>query len=135
LKWLVKTNNLIDFGDRNLLRRVLGLAKGDPRIAHHIIPWEHAEHELVQKAAQGNGAFHLNELLNGIPLTTVQHSGSHSAYNARVLARLEALKVSLTNSGTFTPANARTQIENLVNNVIKPAITNNPNTPINEIIF
>ncbi len=133
LKWIKLTNGIIDFGDRGLLRKVLGLAKGDSRIAHHIIPWEHGVHDLVQKAAQGD--FHLNELLNGIPLTAIQHTGSHNLYNQRVMAHLTNIKTYLQNTGNYTPQAAKQQITNLINNVIKPALTNNPNTPINNIIF
>ena len=134
LKWLVKAD-VIDFGDRNLLRKVLGLVKGDARTAHHIIPWEQANHELVQKAAQGNDAFHMNELLNGIPLSPVQHAGSHNLYNEKVRERLDAIKEVLDNIGNFTPTKARQEIERLINDVIRPAIINNPNTPINQIVF
>jgi A nuclease family of the HNH/ENDO VII superfamily with conserved AHH len=128
LKWLKQTNNLIHFGDRGLLRKVLGLAKGDSRIAHHIIPWEKATHPAVQKAASGNNAFHLNELLNGIPLNAVVHSGNHAAYLARVQARLDAIPTNL------SPDQTRAAIEAIIND-IKTAIQNNPTSHIDNLIF
>jgi hypothetical protein len=134
-KWIKRTDNLINFGDRGQLRKVLGLAKGDLRIAHHIIPWGHGVDDVVQEAAKGNNAFHLNELLNGIPLTSIQHSGSHSLYSARVKAHLTSIKNNLVSSGNFNPTSAREAIQDLINNVIKPAIASQPNTPINQIVF
>ena len=115
------------------LRRILGL--GDSRIAHHMIPWEHCNDELVQMAAKGNDAFHMNELLNGIPLTAIQHNGSHALYNDRVISHLTNIKNSLKNSDNFNPQATKQALEDLINNVIKPAIINNPTTPINQIIF
>ena len=89
----------------------------------------------MQEAAKGSSAFNLNEILNGIPLTSIQHNGSHSLYSARVKAHLINIKNNLVNSGIFNPATARQAIDDLINNIIKPAITSNPNTLINEIIF
>ena len=136
LKWTKEINGIIYFGDRGLLRKVLGLAKGDLRIAHHLIPWEHGVDDLVQKAASGkDDVFHLNEILNGIPLTALQHNGSHNLYNDRVKAHLVNIKNSLMANGQFNPENASNAIENLINNIIKPAILNNPNIPLNQIVF
>ncbi|HMJ47193.1 MAG TPA: AHH domain-containing protein [Ferruginibacter sp.] len=136
LKWMVQTGNIINFGDRNLLRKVLGLANSDSRIAHHLIPWEKANHRAVQKAAEGykvtsqgaDNAFHLNEALNGIPLNQVVHSGNHAAYLARVQARLDAIPTN------FSPQQTRQAIETLIND-IKVQIQNNPNTHIDNLIF
>jgi len=142
LKWYKLPNNIIEFGDRKLLRKVLGLADGDARVAHHLLPWEHGVDDLVQKAAEGykttaNGpdfAFHLNEAFNGIPLSAFQHNGSHALYNARVKAHLINIKNTLIANGQFTPQKAKEAVENLINNVIRPAITNS-NLPINQIVF
>ncbi len=70
----------------------------------------------------------MNEALNGIPLSTTVHNGSHGNYDAKIAALLNAL-----------PANATpTQCYNKVNEVInkvRTAIANNPNTPINQLNF
>lgn len=134
LNWIKLSTGVIEFGDRGLLRKVLGLGKFDPRAAHHIIPWEHGTSDLVQKAAVGNTtSFHMNEALNGIALTSIQHSGSHNLYNQRVLDKLADLWQ--TNGGaSMTPATARALIDDLITD-IRTAIINNPNTPINNIIF
>jgi len=136
LKWYKETNGIIRFGDRRLLRKVLGLAKGDSRVAHHIIPWEKDGHDLIQMAAAGGeNSFHLNSLLNGIPLTAVQHTGSHANYTSLVTQKMDVIVANLTAAGNFTPQAAMEQLTNLINNVIKPAIQNNPNISINQIAF
>ncbi len=136
MKWYKETNGIIRFGDRRLLRKVLGLAKGDSRVAHHIIPWEKDGHDLIQMAAAGGeNSFHLNSLLNGIPLTAVQHTGSHANYTSLVTQKMDVIVANLTAAGNFTPQAAMEQLTNLINNVIKPAIQNNPNISINQIAF
>jgi hypothetical protein len=129
LKWLKRTDGTIDFGDRSLLRKVLGLEKGDSKAAHHIIPWAKADHRAVQKAAQGGtNSFHLNEIFNGIPLNKSVHTGSHAAYSRRVQARLDAIPTNLSIEQT------RNAIEQIVND-IKTQMLNNPNTHIDNLIF
>ncbi len=128
LKWIKLSNNIINFGDRGLLRKVLSLSTSDPRIAHHIIPWEKGLHPAVQKAAQSSNAFHLNELLNGVPLSTAVHSGNHASYLARVQTRLDAIPTNL------SADNTRIALEIIIND-IKTAIQNNPNTHIDNLIF
>lgn len=133
LKWIKRTDNLIDFGERSQLRTVLGLAKGDARIAHHIIPWARREHNLIQKAAQGNNAFHMNELLNGIPISTLQHNYGHPGYITKVLTKLDNLW-SQNGGSSMSPHMARQLVEQLVND-IKATIQNNPNTVLDNLNF
>jgi hypothetical protein len=128
LKWMKRTDGIIEFGDKNLLRKILGLAKGNPSVAHHIIPWSKASHPAVQKAAQGSDAFHLNEILNGIPLSTTVHSGNHAAYLSRIQSRLDAIPPNL------NPQQTRQKIEELIND-IKMAIQSSPNTHIDNLSF
>jgi hypothetical protein len=129
--WKV-TNGVIEFGNRGQLRKVLNLAVGNPLIAHHIIPWAKSTNEVVQKAAKSANAFHMNEALNGIPLSTAVHNGSHAAYDQRVLDRL--LEIKNQYGPNMTPEQAYNGLTILVND-IKTAILNNPTTPINQIIF
>jgi A nuclease family of the HNH/ENDO VII superfamily with conserved AHH len=131
LKWFKQANGLITFGERSLLRRVLGLAVGDLRQAHHLIPWEHWNSLLVQKAAHGN--FHLNEILNGIPLTAIQHNGSHNIYNDLVESRLGQLWAQ--NGGpNMTNATAEALVRDL-DNQIRNWIVSHPNQSINNLIL
>ncbi len=134
LKWLVKADGLIDFGDRSLLRKVLGLAKGDTRIAHHLVPWEHCTDDLIQKAAKGNDAFHMNEALNGIPLTAIQHnSGGHTLYNQKVKEKLIQLW-NANGQDAMSNETAENLVRNLVNSVRNWIVTH-PNQSINDIIL
>ncbi len=131
LKWIKRTDNFIDFGDRGQLRTVLGLAKGDARVAHHVIPWDFWDNPVVQTAAKHNDAFHLNELLNGIPLSTAVHSGNHLSYITKIRNRLTTA-VNL--NPNLTPENAKVILTNLIND-IKTAIQNNPTTHIDNLPF
>ena len=129
--WKV-TNNVIEFGNRGQLRKVLNLAVGNPLVAHHIIPWAKSTNEVVQKAAKSANAFHMNEALNGIPLSIAVHNGSHAAYDQRVLDRLLDIKNQY--GPNMTPQQAYNGLTILIND-IKTAILNNPTTPINQLIF
>lgn len=82
-----KNGDQILFGGTNL-RRVMGLT--DPtKHAHHILPLEHANHPVIQKAAQlKENPFHMDELNNGIEVLAIQNT-NHPAYNDRVFAVLE----------------------------------------------
>lgn len=131
LKWAKNANNIISFGKRGLLRDVLGLAVGDPRKAHHLVPWEHCEKGIIQKAAGSD--FHMNEILNGIPLTTVQHNGSHWLYNQKVGTKLQNLLDQAT-ALNWNNAKCATEVRNLTNN-IKNWIISHPNESINNIII
>ena len=123
-------DGVIKFGDRGQLRKVLGMGTSavDARQAHHIIPWAKQSHPAVQKAAKSSNAFHMNEALNGIPLNTAVHSGSHSNYDNLVQGYLDAIP------NTATPDQAYNAINTLINN-IRTAIQNNPTTPINQLSF
>jgi hypothetical protein len=117
-----------DVFDLSCESKVLGLAKGDPRVAHHIIPWEKATHDAIQKAAKGTNPFHLNELLNGIPLNTAVHNGNHAAYLNKVQAKLNAIPTN------FSADQTRIEVEAIIN-AIKTAIQNNPTTHIDNLVF
>lgn len=133
LKWFKEANGFIKFGDRGLLRKVLGLAKDDARVAHHLIPWEHEVDELVQKAASGSNAFHLNEILNGMPLTAIQHnSGGHSLYNSKVKAKLVSIVQQGGGNSNFTPNFAAQKVRELATQ-IENWILAHPNESINNI--
>jgi hypothetical protein len=131
LRWLKRNDNIIEFGDRGQLRTVLGLVKGDPRLAHHIIPWILRDHNVIQKAANHKQAFHMNELFNGIPLEHAAHSGGHSIYIQKVTQRLDIFD-------QFRPIatyqEAQIFVEQLIGD-IRTAIQNNPNTHLNFLSF
>lgn len=64
----------------------MGAAEGQ---AHHIIPWELRENELVKRAAKGG--FNINGAENGIRLGPEVHLGSHPKYNEAVAAKLNSI--------------------------------------------
>src|SRR5690606_5162398 len=128
LKWIKNSQNLWTFGDRGQLRKVLNLATGDLRQAHHIIPWNLKSHDVVQKAAGSGDQFHMNDVFNGIPLNTSVHSCSHANYDNRVRARLDAI------SDDATPQEAYDGIMEILHD-IKTAIYNNPTTHIDNLLF
>lgn len=82
LKWK-KVGNLIEFGDRNNLRKMMGLTSNGVH-AHHIIPVAFSNSDLVQKAAKSNQAFHMNEAFNGFPLLSTNHLTGHDLYNNKI---------------------------------------------------
>ena len=106
----------------------MGSISVNPKQAHHLIPWATRNHPAVQKAAKSGSAFHMNEALNGIPLSTAVHNGSHNNYNNLVQGYLDAIP------NTVTPDQAYNAINTLINN-IRTAILNNPTTPINQLSF
>ena len=82
----VKDGNLIKFGGTRL-RTALGITDPDKH-AHHILPLEHLNHPVIQKAAKANDdPFHINELANGIEIAANRNT-THPAYNDQVLAIL-----------------------------------------------
>ena len=130
LKWTKKVGNYVNFRDRGQLRTILKIGKHVPKQAHHIIPWAIQVHPAIQKAAKKDGMspFHLNDLINGIPLDNVIHNGSHPDYDNAVRMALDLIP------SNATPAQAYDEVVQLINR-IRVAIANNPNLKINEIVF
>lgn len=83
---------------------------------------------VVQKAAKSENAFHLNEVLNGIPLDNTVHLGSHTNYDNRILNFFNQLPANA------TPNQAFEHVSTLINK-IRTVINNNPTTHIDNLIF
>jgi hypothetical protein len=132
LTWKVLADGTIYFGTNNTcraqLRKVLGLAVGNLNQAHHIIPLNMQTNTIVQKAFKSGDAFHLNEALNGIPLSNAVHSGSHFEYDKIIKKYLDAVPANA------SPTECYDAVASIINRV-RIAITKNPNTPINQLIF
>ena len=112
------------------LRKALNLGVGNPLIAHHIIPLGKQNHELLQRAAKAG--FDMNTATNGMPLTTLQHTGNHQVYSNRVEARMtERLGELGTN---HSPQAAKTALESVITE-IRNWISSHPHTDINNIQF
>lgn len=130
LVWKI-TNGLIEFGNRGQLRKVLNLAVGNPLVAHHIIPWAQQGNQLIQRAAKSANAFHMNEALNGIPLSTAVHNGSHTHYDNIIIGKMDNFIILNPNA---TPDACYNQLMIIIQQT-RTAILNNPNTPINLLNF
>ena len=118
LTWKV-VNNSIDFGYRDQLKKVLGLAVGSGKHAHHIIPWEFRNHILVQKAAKSGSAFHMNEALNGIPLLSGSHLTGHNLYNSKILSIFDINNSAIQNMNPNQAYNFLTGLNSHIRNLIE----------------
>ncbi|MGH2664399.1 AHH domain-containing protein [Flavobacterium sp.] len=130
LTWKVK-DGIITFGQHSQLRKVLGMGSYtlDTRQAHHIIPWGKSAHPAIQKAAKSGNAFHMNEALNGIPLSSVViHNGSHPHYDSLVQGYLDDIPANA------TPQQAYNSVVDLID-LIRTTIQNNPGISINQLDF
>lgn len=56
LKWVVKSGDIIEFGSRGQLRKILGITDSAFQ-AHHIIPWNKRISDVIQKAAKADSPF------------------------------------------------------------------------------
>ena len=130
LVWRV-TNNVIQFGDRAQLRKVLHLVNGNPLVAHHIIPWAKSGNLLIQRAAKSINAFHMNEAINGIPLSTLVHNGSHAHYDGIIVQKMNDFMALFPNA---TPNQCYNKLMSIIHEV-RTAILNNPTIPINQLNF
>ncbi|MDL2141950.1 AHH domain-containing protein [Flavobacterium tructae] len=135
LIWRKLPDGTVYFGSdkycRSQLRQILGLAVGNLKQAHHIIPINLQNNSIIQKAAKSGEAFHLNDALNGIPLDKAIHNGSHGNYDDLIKNRL--LKFEKTNP-TATPNQCYDEINKIID-LIRTTIKNNPNVPINQLNF
>ncbi len=125
------TDGFIKFSrDQNSFRKALGLVKGDGLIAHHVIPFGLSETPLVQKAAEGG--FHINDVLNGLAVTSIQQAGSHPQYDAQIAKLMQNIIDSYGGISNISPGQALNEITNLANR-IKNTILNNPNVALNNL--
>jgi hypothetical protein len=126
--WAKNGSEILFGGTR--LRTAMGLT--DPtKHAHHILPLEHANHPIIQKAAKStNNPFHINELDNGAAVSAWQNT-NHPSYNDRIKAILDTY-----NSGNpnATPEQAMVFLQGKMQE-LSQLIQNNPTVKINDLIF
>ncbi|MFC3416651.1 AHH domain-containing protein [Algoriphagus hitonicola] len=125
----VKDGGLIKFGGTRL-RTAMGIT--DPsKHAHHILPLEHVNHPVIQKAAKAkNNPFHINEIDNGIAVDMWQNT-SHPSYNSRIEVILDLYNEDFPNA---TPDQAMIFLQNKMDQ-LSQLIQNNPNVKINDLNF
>ncbi|HCL05785.1 MAG TPA: hypothetical protein DHW64_07405 [Chitinophagaceae bacterium] len=127
---LTRIGDDIHFGSKRKLREVLGLEKGNPLVAHHVIPVDLRNHDLVQLAAKGKDPFHIDELINGYPITVAENKGNHFLYIPKVRAKLDAALSTANND----PELAKVELLKIIND-IRTAITNNRGTNVDFLNF
>jgi hypothetical protein len=88
-------------GARASLRRAIGGVLPQTQ-THHLIPWELRTHPFVIWAARGG--FGINSKANGVLLSIMTHLGSHSKFNAAVLAKVDQLATLALTSGQAAAA-------------------------------
>jgi len=125
-------NGLVDFGsegnNRVLLRKLLGLATGDGKHAHHIIPWKFRDLNIVQRAAKADDRFHISELLNGINLPSTNHLTGHFKYNSKI----GEILIQMNKIGATNNNQAYQSLKRFIN-YLDTLIKNNPNKNLGEI--
>lgn len=129
LVWKIASDGSIQFARNSKnFRKTLGLGTGDPRIAHHLIPFAKQSHPAIQKAARSQHAFNINEFANGIPVTSGVHSGSHANYSNNIQSLLDDIDLNQSLDDIYDDV-----IE--VIDIARNAIINNPSVKLNDLIF
>lgn len=99
--------------------------------AHHILPLEHANHPVIQKAAKGkDNPFHIQEIDNGVAVDAWQNT-NHPAYNDRIKAILDNYNEINPNA---TPEQAIVFLQGKMQE-LSQLINNNPTVKLNDLIF
>lgn len=124
-----KNGNEILFGGTNL-KTVMGLT--DPtKHAHHILPLQHKNHPVIQKAAKAkDNPFHINELDNGLAVDSWRNT-NHPGYNDRIKAILDNYNEVNPNA---TPEQAMVFLQGKMEEIAQ-VINNNPTVKLNDLIF
>ncbi|WP_297338073.1 AHH domain-containing protein [Algoriphagus sp.] len=128
LRWVVNLEGKITFGYRSDLAKNFPSMNSATHQAHHIIPWSKKiqEHPVVQKAA--DWGFHMNESLNGIPVTKARNQPNHDVYNDLIESKLDFIE------RRFPEDQWNNELVKLVNDA-KAAIQANPSKHLNDITF
>ena len=99
-------------------------------IAHHILPLEHANHPVIQKAAKAEIPFHINEFDNGVAVDAWRNT-YHPSYNNRIEAILDNYNELNPNA---TPEQAMVFLQGKMEEIAQ-VINNNPTVKLNDLIF
>ncbi len=138
LVWAFRTGtNIIEFGAKSSLRKVIGLAVGDARQAHHLIPWATRYQQIVQRAASSiNNTFHIDELANGIAVEAWRNQPNHPAYDTAILAVFGKIKDHLAGTGglitNVNPDLVAIELRKF-QNYLRDLITANPTVHLNDL--
>lgn len=129
-------NGVVDFGSTSKLRKTLGMGPiaQDARQAHHLMPRAQAikNHDVIQKAAKSEKAFHIDEALNGIPVEAWRNQPNHDLYNDLIESKLDEFNT-ITNPLADNDE-AYDFIIDLIDQV-EDWIINNPNSHLNDLVL
>jgi hypothetical protein len=91
------------------------------------------EHPVVQKATQvaTNQGFHIDDVLNGIPVETWRNQPNHPEYTDKIYRKLEDFWNANPNA---TPTACYNELLGIINKA-RNTIINNPTVKINDLIF
>lgn len=129
-------SGLLEFGNRSDLRKVLDLPAGDPREAHHLIPWGKTNQPLTQKAAESG--WHPNAAKNGEAMDVIRNGGQHGNhpnYDIQVETKMQQefdRLEQIHGSGNVPPSEAREALEKIQDD-LRNNINNNPTIPLNNM--
>ncbi|BFO66026.1 hypothetical protein KCF3NO3_20090 [Chryseobacterium sp. KCF3-3] len=126
------TGGIITFGKYSKLRKAINLTDVTKQ-AHHVIPRAKIiiEHDVIQRAALSGNAFHIDEALNGIAVTSWRNQPNHYIYTNKILKKLNSFTSTHPNA---TPQECYNFLTGLIND-IKTWIINNPNSHLNDIVL
>lgn len=85
---------------------------------------------MVKLAAQSGDAFHLNDLVNGIPVDAWRNT-NHPAYSTKVQVLMDNV---LRDNPNITPNEALEQLNNIID-YVTTIIKNNPNSRLQDLLF
>ena len=132
VNWTAKVvNGVVDFGSYNSrkFRKQVGLLVGDgTQQAHHIVSRNLRNHRVIQKAARSEEAFHIDELLNDIPVETWRNQFNHFTYDNKVEKLLNDIPDSLSPEDTYN------EVADIIES-LKEIIKANPGKHLNELNF
>jgi hypothetical protein len=124
-------NGIVEFGTYNStkFRQILDIANDATRQAHHVLSRNLKTHDAIQKAAKSKtNPFHIDEVLNGVPVKNWRNQFNHNAYDIRVRNLLNDIPSNLSPEETFE------RLKIIITN-LKDVIKNNPNVHLNDLIF
>jgi hypothetical protein len=138
LRWILEASGKVNFGDRNQLRKIIGLCDKKQQ-AHHLLPWVGGgNHELVQAAAKLADPIHLNDLANGVAVAAWRNQPNHNTYDLNVTNLLNNIRndfVAQYGSLSSVPPQVLKDRLKQLQDCLKAVIVGNPTLHLNNLTF
>lgn len=129
------TYGRVDFGSQSYnnqqLRKILNITNRTTH-AHHIIPFDLRELDIVQKAAKSDNVFHISEKLNGIPIPSTNHLTGHNSRGG-YSDTVRDILIEYSENNPNIDYNGAYNFLNGLTNHIKQLIEANPNMNMGQI--